>query len=168
MFCFLIFENVYLKLHTFSFLSVNSNTGLLLKQVYATALSSQKLSGSMIIKPQSITIIWLLHSWKYTGLTQHTVPIYLFIGSRPRRWVADYTASTCPWQIWLGADFLLERHSSLKWDLCKLAKSCADVTAQIDPRAISLLQTFDKIRNFKYNLERSSPQNLLGQTMKTC
>lgn len=112
----------------FSFLSLNSNTGLLLKQVYATALSSQKLSGSTIIKPESSTIICFLHSWKYISLPQHTVPIYLFIGSRPRRWVADYTVSTCPWQIWLGADFLLERHNSLKWDLCKLAKSCDDVT----------------------------------------
>lgn len=87
---------------------------MLLKQGYATALSSQKLPGFMIVKPESSTIIMIPPQWETHRLPQLTVPVCLFIGSRHRLWVADYTVSTCPWQIWLGADFLLQCRSSLK------------------------------------------------------
>jgi len=104
----------------------NSNTRPLLKHVYATALSSQKLSGLCLYDTSlefSITI--MVHPQQEAHrLPQSTAPICLLTGGRPRLWVADYTVSTCPWQIWLRADFLLQRRSSLKWDLCKLAKSC--------------------------------------------
>lgn len=39
--------------------------------------------------------------WEAHSLPQSTAPLCLFIGSRPKLWVADYTVSTCPWPIWL-------------------------------------------------------------------
>lgn len=78
-------------------------------QVYATALASQKLSGLCLwclIKAESSTMALVHVQWEAHSLPPSAAP-----HAHGRPWAADYTAEHLSMA---GADFLLQRHSSLK------------------------------------------------------